>query len=83
MISYGLQLKKMVRVNCREGGGQQNSLYYMFLFSKQSFNSINNIHECMKKNRKKSNKTNKNKIKNSCKKSTITVSKVRCRNGWL
>ena len=57
----------------REGWGQQNSLYYDMFLIKRSFNSINNVHVCMKKNRKQSNKINKNKLKNTCKKSTITV----------
>ena len=52
--------KKMVKVDCREGEGQQISLYYDMLFNfNHSFNSINNVHVCKKKNRIKSNKTNK------------------------
>ena len=69
----------MVRIGCSEGGGSTDFpvLWSAFNF-KHLFNSINNVHVhvCI-------NQTKTNKIKNKCKKSTITVGKAIDRNGWL
>ena len=61
--------------------------YIMICFNfKLSFNSINKVHVYIYEKQKKyknSKKTFKNKIKNTCIKSTIIVGKVRGQKGWL
>ena len=69
-----------------EGGSIFTYIMICFNF-KLSFNSINKVHVYMYEKQenifKKSKKTNKNKIRNTCIKSTIIVGIVRRQKGWL